>query len=164
MIKGPLVITLTLLLTATSAFCGHSFNLSKPAVSAPPVVIYKTHTDYSKYVPVILSDDRTKVVSYPDIKDIYFEGKLAYPTALTCGYWLDNRGIGPHVAFIKLTYDDYAKLPATPSAIDLFAMLLDANPLCTMYQLGNRRDYKDPVAEINHIIKKHELKKYKRLK
>ena len=164
MIKRSLVGVLTLLVTATTVFCGYSINMSKPAVSAPPLVIYKMHKDYSKYVPVILSDDRTKVVSYPDIKDIYFEGKLAYPTALTCGYWLDNRGIGPHVAFIKLTYEEYAKLTATPSATYLYAMLLDANPLCSMYQLGSRHDFKDPVADINQIIKRHELKKYKRLK
>ena len=163
MIKRPLVIILAMLVTAT-AFSVRSFNMSRPAVSAPPLVIYKTKKDYSKNIPVILSNDRTKVVSYPDVKDIYFEGKFSYPTALAGGYWLDNRGIGPHVAFIKMTYEEYARLTNTPSATDLFAMVIDANPLCKMYQLGSRHDFKEPVAEINQLIEKHELKKYKRLK
>ena len=70
MIKRPLVIILALLVTVT-AFSVRSFNMSRPAVSAPPLVIYKTKKDYSKNIPVILSDDRTKVVSYPDVKDIF---------------------------------------------------------------------------------------------
>ena len=111
-----------------------------------------------------MSEDKSKVVSYPDIKDVYYQGKLAYPTALAKGFWLDNRGIGPNSAFIKLTYEEYAKLPGTPSPDELFAMLLDTNPFREIYNMGNRNNYKDAVAEINQIIEHHELKKYTRVK
>ena len=137
----------------------------RPApVTSPSLLIYKTKKDYSKYVPVTLSEDKSKVVSYPDIKDVYYQGKLAYPTALAKGFWLDNRGIGPNSAFIKLTYEEYAKLPGTPSPDELFAMLLDTNPFREIYNMGNRNNYKDAVAEINQIIEHHELKKYTRVK
>ncbi len=162
MIKKRISSISAMVVITTIAFCISSFRTA-PVASAK-VVIYKTKKDYSKYVPVTLSDDKSKVVSYPDIKDVYFEGKLAYPIALVKGYWLDNRGVGPKSAFIKLTYEEYAKLPSTPTADELYAMLLDKNPFCKIYDMGNRYNFKDPVAEINQIIEKHELKKYKELK
>ncbi len=155
-------ITAMVVIVTTMAFCLSSF-IYKPAAS-PALIIYKTCKDYSKYVPVTLSDDGSKVISYPDIKDVYFEGKLAYPTKLCRGYWIDNRGIGPNSAFIKLTYEQYAGLPATPSADELYGMILDAHPFCKIYNLGNRYTYKDPVTEINRIIRKNQLGKYKQLK
>ena len=62
-------------------------------VSSPPCIIYRTRSDYSMYVPVTLSADKIKIVSYPDIKDIYFNGKLSVLTLLADGFLLDNRGI-----------------------------------------------------------------------
>jgi len=62
-------------------------------VSSPPCIIYRTRSDYSMYVPVTLSADKSKIVSYPDIKDIYFNGKLSVLTLLADGFLLDNRGI-----------------------------------------------------------------------
>jgi hypothetical protein len=162
MIKKRVVFTIAMMVTTIIAISLFSF--AKPRPASPQVIIYKTKKDYSKYIPVTLSEDKSKVISYPDIKDIYFEGKLAYPTALAKGFWLDNRGIGPNTAFIKLTYDEYAKLPGTPTPDELFAMILDANPFHEIYNMGSRYSYKDAVTEINRIIEQHELKKYKRLK
>ena len=162
MIKKRISSISAMVVITTISFCISSFRTIP--VASPKVVIYKTKKDYSKYVPVTLSDDKSKVVSYPDIKDVYFEGKLAYPTALAKGYWLDNRGVGPKSAFIKLTYEEYAKLPGTPTPDELYAMLLDKNPFCKIYDMGNRYSFKDPVAEINQVIERHELKKYKELK
>jgi hypothetical protein len=162
MIKARISTFGAMVVVAAIAFCISSFRLTP--VLSPQLVIYKTKKDYSKYVPVTLSTDKSKVVSYPDIKDVYFEGKLAYPTALAHDFWLDNRGVGPNTAFIKLTYEEYSRLPGTPSPDELFAMILDANPFREIYSMGNRHSFKDPVAEINRIIEEHGLKKYKRLK
>ncbi|MEZ5198883.1 MAG: hypothetical protein R2764_21650 [Bacteroidales bacterium] len=89
------------------------------ASAGPPAIIYKTLKDYYDKVPVSLSEDKTEVVSYPGIKDIYYKGEFAYPTQLHDGFLLDNRGIDINTAFLNLTYEDYSKLKSTPSKEEL---------------------------------------------
>lgn len=137
--------------------------IGSPSVGAP-CIVYKTRSDYDKLVPVILSADRTTLVSYPGVKDIYYNGKLSYPVKLNDGYLLDNRGISPGVAFLNYTYDEYSRLPATPSAGELWNRILDKDPLLEMYDLGNRSKFSDPEKQINEIITAGKLKTYRRLK
>ena len=128
----------------------------------PHVIIYKTKGDYSKYVPVTLSDDRSKIVSYPAPQDVFTDGKLALPTELPHGFWLDNRGIGANSAFIKITYEEYAKLTQAPAMDELYKLIIDKEPFTEMYDLGLRSAFKSN-KEIREIVKKHKLKEYKKL-
>jgi hypothetical protein len=132
--------------------------------SGPKAIIYQTKEDYSKFVPIILSDDKKSIESYPDIKDIYFNGSLAYPTQLHKNYWLDNRGIGINVAFINLTYDEYSKLPKTPSHDELIKMVIDAEPIVRMYSCGIRSSFQDIVAELNKKIDDDNLSSFIKIK
>jgi len=132
--------------------------------AGPQVLIYKTKADYSKNVPVTLSDDKTTIVAYPAPQDIYFNGQLAYPTKLVRGYWLDNRGIGPNTAFLSLTYEEYAKLSQNPNPADLYNMIIDKDPITHLYSLGNRYGFTNVVSQADSIIEHHKLKDYKRLK
>ena len=122
------------------------------SVASPPCIIYKTKSDHSKNVPVILSDDHSRIVSYPDVKDIYFKGNLAYPTILKDGFLLDNRGIGPNVAFLSITYEQYSKMVTAPSSGELFELIIDKDPLVEMYQCGNRNAYSDIENDLNKLI------------
>jgi len=124
----------------------------KVLIPGPKVIIYQTKKDYSKFVPVILSDDKKTIESYPDIRDVYYDGKLAYPTQLHDGYLLDNRGISLNVAFINLTYEEYSTLPETPRLQQLLNMITDADPIVVMYNCGSRSSYKDIVKELNARI------------
>jgi hypothetical protein len=133
-------------------------------VPSPPCIIYKTNGDLTKNVPVILSEDGTSIVSYPDVKDLFYKGALAYPTPLKEDFLLDNRGIGPQVAFLNITYESYSKLDKTPSPSELMALILDKNPLTEMYQCGSRSHYSDPEKELNEIISSGKLGSCKRLK
>ena len=117
--------------------------------SLPPVIIYKTTSDYFRNVPVILSDDKTMILSYPDVTDVYYHGELAYPSLLAGGYLLDNRGIGPGAAFLKISYEEYSRLNASPSPEWLMTMILDARPFSEMYICHCSRD----TAEINRWIR-----------
>src|ERR1044071_4992028 len=81
--------------------------LSPQFTPGPPAIVYKTKADYSNYVPVILSEDKSKIVSYPDPKDV----QSAAPVKLKNGYLLDNRGINKNVAFLRWTYEEYKKFP-----------------------------------------------------
>lgn len=130
-----------------------------------PAIIYKTKADYSKYVPVILNAEKTEVISYPAPTDVYRNGKLAYPTQLVNGYYLDNRGIGINSAFLNITYDEYVKLKEAPLLADMIGkLMLEKNPFTEIYSIGTRSRFTNEQAEINEIIKKGGLKKFKRLK
>ena len=119
-----------------------------------PAIVYKTKKDYSQYVPVILSKDKSTIVSYPAVTDIYYKGKLAYPTKLADGFWLDNRGINENVAFTDYTYEAYSKLEKTPSTEELFSRILDKDPLEEIVNCGNRSNYPDEVKDLNQLIEK----------
>lgn len=121
-------------------------------IPGPKAIIYQTKDDYSKLVPVILSNDKKLIESYPDIKDVFYDGSLTYPTQLHKGYWLDNRGISSNVAFIKLTYEEYSKLPKTPSPQELMEMIIDTQPIISMYSCGPRASYQDIIIELNTKI------------
>jgi hypothetical protein len=133
-------------------------------VASPPCIIYRTKENFNKNIPVGLSEDKSAIISYPDIKDIYYKGELAYPTELKDGFYLDNRGIGPNVAFTEFTYESYARLDKTPSSDELFGRIISNDPLTDMYQCGTRSQYADPAKELNDIITSGKLDKCKKLK
>jgi len=112
----------------------------------------------------MLSEDKKNIVSYPDIRDVYYKGKLAYPTVLADGFLLDNRGIGPDVAFLNITYEAYRDLSKTPSIDELMKLILDKDPIREMFQCGYRSQYSDPEKELNNLISSGNLKNCKKLK
>jgi hypothetical protein len=133
-------------------------------IASPQAIIYKTNGDYSQLVPVILTPDKKGIESYPDIKDVYYKGKLAVPTVLHNGFLLDNRGISENVAFIKLTYEQYASLPATPTTEEIMQMIVDKNPISTMYSCGQRGKFADIENELNASIDSNNFSGFTRLK
>ena len=90
-----------------------------PASTSPVVYIYKTKADYSHQVPVMMDEARTRILSYPAPGDLKMGDGLRLPTLLNKGYLLDNKGIGPNVAFLTYTYEEYSQLPTAPCMADL---------------------------------------------
>jgi len=141
-------------------------NTSSPVNNSslgPPTVIYKTRKDYYDKVPVTLSDDKTKIVSYPGPGDVYYNGKLALPTRLDSGYLLDNRGINKNVAFLNITYEEYSKLKDGLPMDEMMKRIIDNNPLTVMYSCGSRYKYKDIATDLNRYIDSNKLYKFKRI-
>jgi hypothetical protein len=134
------------------------------ASAGPQLIIYKTNQDYFDKVPVTLSEDRSRIVSYPGTKDIYYKGEFSYPTRLIHGFLMDNRGINRYSAFLEYTYEEYSKLEQTPAADELFNKILEDDPFTEIYSCGSRFDYKDPVSEINAIIESNELDQLNNIK
>lgn len=132
--------------------------------AGPPVIIYKTREDYYHQVPVILNEEKSAIASYPDIRDVKRNGEYTYPTRLPEGFLLDNRGIDENVAFLELTYEEYAALEKTPSAKELIDMVLDASPLTEMYNCGTRNKYKDPEQELGKMIESGDFSDCTKLK
>ena len=166
--KRAIAIILPLLAIALfTAGCCHSKKSTQSLNSnsaGPHAIIYQTRNDYSDNVPIILSDDRKSVESYPDVKDVYYQGKLAKPTVLHKGWLLDNRGINKNVAFINLSYEQYSQLKSTPTAEELLKMVIDKNPVTRMYDLGLRSDFQDIETEINQRIDAGNISEFKLLK
>ncbi len=134
----------TIVLTIMLCSCGTSTKLPIPDFdSGPDVIVYKTKADYFYFVPVSLSADGKTILSYPHPSDVFINGELGLPTKLKKGYLLDNRGIGPRVAFTKYTYIDYAALTLPPTPEELLESILDADPLEEMYNCGKKSELKN---------------------
>jgi hypothetical protein len=131
--------------------------------SVAQIVVYKTTKNYSTYVPVQLNNEGTKIISYPAPSDIFMNGKLALPTKLKNNYWLDNRGITMHTAFINYTYDEYSKLADAPSLDILFSKIIDKHPILEIYNCGAKTTLIDKmlIDALNDEIKNNGLKKCK---
>jgi hypothetical protein len=127
------------------------FTQTSLAVSEPSHPVYKTKADYFNLVPIGLSEDKTKVISYPWPGDIFYQGKLAYPTKLNKDYLMDTRGIWVDSVFLNTSYDDYSQI-RIPSPKELLEMVKDKSPFVEFYDCGNKE-----VDEINKIIDSGEL-------
>lgn len=160
----PVILIAAVMVFSTITACKTKQPTAGSTNSGAPTVVYKTKADYSKYVPVTLSADKSSIVAYPSLKDIYYKNQLAYPSVLNNGYFLDNRGVGANTAFLKLTYEDYAKLNTVPPLTELYNFILDKDPFTEMYSLGDRSRFKNEVTEINKIISKGGLKKFTKVK
>ena len=167
--RQSIFITLILMSAIISSCCtankaGQTQTSQNNTMPGPKAIIYQTTKDYSKLVPIILSEDKKSIVSYPDVKDVFYDGKLAYPTQLHNGYLLDNRGINENVAFLKLTYEEYSKLAKTPAPKQLMKMVTDNQPITRMYSCGVRSSFKDVEQELNSKIDAEDFSSFVKLK
>jgi hypothetical protein len=164
---------LIIALAATMAACcgkkdaaqGTSSSDTGAGASSPHTLVYRTNTDHADQVPVIMSDDKKTIVSYPHPRDLKTGNGYPVPTSLGKGYLLDNRGIGLNVAYLSMTYEQYAALDQAPSLETLEASIIDRDPLVEMCECARRTEFKDPAKEISAWVEAGELEKHcKRLK
>jgi hypothetical protein len=128
-------------------------------VTGPHMLVYRTRADLADQVPIILSADGSTVVSYPAPTDLKGPGGLPLPTELHNGYLLDNRGIGANVAFISLTYSEYAALPEAPSTDSLLALVIDKVPLTELCDCGVKNAFTDLTGQLDQLIDAGKLRK-----
>jgi hypothetical protein len=128
-----------------------------------PVIVYKSREDFSAYVPVRLSEDGSRIVSFPAPQDLKSGEHFLRPIRLKQGYWLDQQGVGLTTAFLRLTYEEYAALKSPPAPQQLIDQILVKAPFVEMYHCGRVTDFKDAPKEINEIIRKDELEQFRSL-
>jgi len=121
------------------------------------VLVYRTKEDQAEHVPVMLSGDRKSILSYPHPKDLRATDGLSVPVELENGWLLDRRGIGMNVAFLRITYPEYAAMENAPSLAELEAAITDRDPLTDLCDCGPRAAYTDPVAQIGNLIRHDSL-------
>ena len=61
-----------------------------------PIIIYKTTSDYTLNIPIIMNEEKDRILSYPDPSDMLYKGELMVPVALKKGFLLDRRGVNPN--------------------------------------------------------------------
>ena len=127
----------------------------------PPCIIYKTKKNYDAQVAVMLSADKTQIVSYPHPRDVFTRGELCTPVRLARKFRLDRRGIGPNVAFLSITYEEYSQLPKAPSLEALDSMIIDRDPIKKMYRC-NVSAPEEHLDELNRQIRRR-CKAFERL-
>lgn len=121
-------------------------------IPGPHALVYKTKKDYYNLVPVILSEDKSQIISYPHKSDLIVGSEYSLPTILHRGYLLDNRGISKNVAFLKLTYEEYFNFEEIPTIQELFEYIIDSDPLIELCDCGNRTTFKNMVVQLNELI------------
>ncbi len=121
----------------------------------PHVLVYRTRSDTRTLVPVTLSEDRSRIVSYPHPKDI--DPVRSAPVELAGGWLLDRRGITAQVAFLGMSYAEYAKLAQAPSLPEMMAGIADRDPLMDLCDCGPRTAFKDVEAEVGAFAKRNEV-------
>ena len=151
-----LLIIFSILICACGAKKQSAF---KPDYSpGPTAIVYKTKANYTKQVPVMLSDDKLEIISYPHPNDLKTGNDFHYPTLLENGYLLDNKGIDKNVAFLKYTYEEYSKLPEAPPLKTLMEAIINKDPFAEIYNCGNKKNYKNIEKQLNEIITNKKLK------
>lgn len=120
--------------------------------AGPPTIVYKTSSNYNNLVPILLSDDKTQIVSYPHPSDLKNGVTYLIPTYLNEGYLLDNKGINKDIAFLKLTYEEYSRLPNAPTLNELYNLIIDKNPLTEMCDCGNKNAFINIESQLNSLI------------
>lgn len=125
--------------------------------TGPQILVYKTRANYNNLVPVILSDDKSKIVSYPSQSDLKVGDVFLTPDTLLNGYLLDNKGIGLNVAFLKLTYVEYSKLEYVPKLEELYKIIVDKDPLQELCDCGIKKSKDGLITQLNGLIQSSSL-------
>jgi hypothetical protein len=133
-------------------YTSHTAYAQGGSVPGNHLVLYKTKRDYTNLVPVVLSDNKATIVSYPDPQELKRVGKKRMPVRLHGGYFIDNAGVCEHTAFLKITYKQYASLERTPTAAELYKWILDKDPLVEICDCGSKDNYLSPVIQMNGVI------------
>lgn len=90
------------------------------AEALPQAVVYRMSGDCADLVPITLSEDGKRVVSYPAPGDLSAD---CMPVDLGGGWWLDRRGVSPSSVFTDYTYIEYESMKHAPAVEDLLAHL-----------------------------------------
>lgn len=123
---------------------------SRPVSMIPKVKIYRTNGDYDNLVPITLDATRTKVISFPDPKDIT---ESSEPVKLDDGFLLDRRGVGMNTAFTHYTYKEYMSLPHAPSASELLAAVIPDARVTEVLEMPFTIESGDIVKRCNEYIR-----------
>lgn len=132
--------------------------------TGPPPQIYKLKGDYINKVCVGLTEDKSRIRAYPDMKDNCGDPDN-YPLKVDSGYYLDDCcNYGVTSAYLSLSKEDYKEYIPRDS---MYKMIIDKDPYEEYYVDENRILIKSgteccvlDTALLNEIIKNKKLEEY----
>lgn len=154
-----------LFISMIGGLCMHCKSPAEPARNNPtvamsqPLIIYKTTANFNQNTPISLSQDGTVVQGYPSPSDLKNSDGLRLPVELKNGYLLDKRGIGPDVAFIRLTYSEYSQLKRAPEPDQLLKMIIEKQPIKEMWRCSRKANDELNIKYANDLIETGQLDK-----
>ena len=95
-------------------------------------VVYKVNAEYSDLVPVAVSPQTKRIVSFPAPTDVT---PATAPIPLKDGYYLDCQGIGVNSKFLSWTRTEYAGFEHTPSLADIEAHIMSGSGVNVVVRL-----------------------------
>lgn len=137
----------------------NTLNFQPNFAPGPPTIVYKTIEDVNDLVPVLLNEEKTRIISYPSKNDIKTGVNYKTPTVLKQGWLLDEKGINQNVAFLSLNYIEYSKLDSLPSIDSMFKLIVNFNPIDKMCNCGNRISIPNPIEQLNELIESDRIEK-----
>ncbi|MCB9227410.1 MAG: hypothetical protein H6578_09620 [Chitinophagales bacterium] len=132
-------------------------NFSPLFTPGPRAYVYKTNADYSNKVPVILSEDKKTIISYPHPNDVKTGNSFLTPTKLLQDYYLDNKGIQINTAFLDISFEEYSSYTEVPPLSYLESKILDKNPFTELCDCGLKSNIKN-TETIDLLIKQKKLR------
>jgi hypothetical protein len=129
----------------------------------PPSSVFKLRGDYINNVCVGLSDDKSRITSFPSPVDPNGNPDMN-PILLDSGYYWDcNYGVSFNDAFLSLTKTEWKRRVyeiGFPSKDSMMKLVLDPDPFLEYYVDENRVLNQKGTDQINGIIARNELGKY----
>lgn len=118
------------------------------------VHVYKTKGDYSLYVPIELSSDKSRITSAP--------GRCGPPQNLVNGYFLGNT-MGVNTAYLSLTIEEYNSYEPLLGVDSLYKYIMEDDPFLEYYRgdIGSvSNDHGIDTTFINTLILEDRLTEY----
>lgn len=117
------------------------------AKALPKATAFRMNGDFADKVAVTIGDDG-KLKYFPAPSDLT---AASAPRDLGHGWWLNRQGLGPNSVFTSFSFDDYRKLPATPSVEDILKAVIPGarvTQLVTLpYPAGEAEAHIDEIRE-----------------
>lgn len=107
-------------------------------IREPATRAFKPGGDYADKVMVTLSPDFREVISYPECNEV--DSSMA-PVKLARGYYLDRGGVGPNTVFLRWTYDEYSRLPETPTPSQIIEAVIPDSHVAEIIEIPLGKNY-----------------------
>ncbi len=119
----------------------------------PRAVIYRTNINVNDNVPITVSADGLRILSFPGPGDV---GTFSTPIELADGWLLDRRGgIGQNTLFLTYTYSEYSELREAPAIQILLEHIIPQAKVTDTYRLDvTVQEALSDTASINNLIRK----------
>lgn len=115
-------------------------------------MVYKVKKPFHGFVPVVLNEDKSDIISYPGKEDALHILERGIALQLQEDYWLDKQGIQAHSVFLSKTLEEWKNLTVIPTPREMMALIQIQEPFAELCDCGNAYTFKNIEQELNQLI------------